>query len=317
VRCGQPEPGPPAVYATILAMRLSAPLLSLIAVTCLIWPSLATAQAKPPDQSAPTRIYPKKEPQKVTDHSSGCHGLEGGEVHKLLGDGYTLNIRPAPSEMEALCFVDIIDRSGHALFELNEFAIGLHDATGKDIDGDGKPDLVIEATTGGHCCFTYAIVSLTPPRILARIRNEYPIDFSEKGGHIVLSTRDGAFDYFQGFFSASPRADVYLRFEGGALRDVSAEFREEHDHRIAEARARLTQQDLDQFHTSGPRSSQPDVHAAVLTVVLEYLYSGREEEAWQALADMWPPASLERTKKLILDTKARGILAPIIHPAVP
>jgi len=263
------------------------------------------------------RTHLKTKPQKVTDHSSGCHGLDGGEVHKVLGNGYVLNIRPAPSEMEALCFVDVLDTSGHALFELNEFAIGLHDATGKDIDGDSHPDLVIEATTGGHCCFTYAILSLTPPKILARIRNEYPIDFSEKAGKIVLTTRDGAFDYFQGFYSASPRADVFLRFEGGGLRDASSDFREEYDRQIAEARAKLTQPVLDRFRASTSVPGPAEIHAVVLTVVLEYLYSGRDQQAWQALADMWPPANLEHTRKMITDAKARGILAPIIHPAPP
>src|SRR5262250_2469375 len=93
---------------------------ALIAIILAFTSLLAAGQteAQPPAQSAPMRTHLKTKPQKVTDHSSGCHGLDGGEVHKVLGNGYVLNIRPAPSEMEALCFVDVLDTSGHALFEL-------------------------------------------------------------------------------------------------------------------------------------------------------------------------------------------------------
>lgn len=248
--------------------------------------------------------------QAVTDHSHGCRGLKGGEVHKALGNGYALNIRPAPSEMEALCWAEISDNSGTVLYDVNDFAVGLHDATGKDINGDGKPDVVIEGSTGGaRCCLQYAIVSLNPPRVLAQIHNAYPIDFKEMGGRIILSTQDGAFDFFQGFYEPSPRADVFLRFNGNKLEDVSPEFRDEYDRQIAKARQRLTKPELDQFRTVGPSPQNPEVHAAVLTIVVEYLCSGREQQAWQAFDQMWPAATQQRVKQLILDTRARGLAA--------
>lgn len=250
--------------------------------------------------------------QTVTDHSYGCRGLKGGEVHKALGNGYALNIRPAPSEMEALCWAEISDNSGAVLYEVNDFAVGLHDTTGKDINGDGKPDVVIEASTGGaRCCLQYAIVSLDPPRVLAQIRNAYPIGFKEMTGRILLATQDGAFDFFQGFYEPSPRADVFLRFQGNQLEDVSAEFRDEYDRQIAKARQRLTKSELDQFRTAGPTPQKPEVHAAILTIVVEYLYSGREQQAWQAFDEMWPATTRQRVKQLILDTRARGLASQL------
>jgi hypothetical protein len=250
--------------------------------------------------------------QAVTDHSYGCRGLKGGEVHKALGNGYALNIRPAPSEMEALCWAEISDNSGAVLYDENDFAVGLHDATGKDISGDGKPDVVIEGSTGGaRCCLQYAIVSLNPPRVLAQIRNAYPIDFKEMGGRVVLSTQYGAFDFFQGFYEFSPRADVFLRFKGNKLEDVSSEFRDEYDRQITKAHQRLTKSELDQFRSAGPSPQKPEVHAAVLTIVVEYLYSGREQQAWQAFDKMWPATTQQRVKQLILDTRARGLASQL------
>jgi hypothetical protein len=258
-------------------------------------------------QSSDSRIS-----QAVTDHSYGCHGLKGGEVHKALGNGYALNIRPAPPEMEALCWGEISDNSGTVLYEVNDFAVGLHDATGKDINGDGEPDVVIEASTGGaRCCLQYAIVSLNPPRVMARIHNAYRIDFKEMGGRIILSTQDGAFDFFQGFYEPSPRADVFLRFNGNKLEDVSSEFREEYDRQIAKARGQLTKSELEQFRKTGPTPQKPEVHAAVLTIVVEYLYSGREPQAWQAFDEMWPATTQQRVKQLILDSRARGVASQL------
>jgi hypothetical protein len=267
----------------------------------MLWATLSAAQ------SADHQVA-----QAVTDHSSGCHGLKGGEVHKALGNGYALNIRPAPSEMEALCWAEISDNSGAVLYEVNDFAVGLHDATGKDINGDGKPDVVIEASTGGaRCCLQYAIVSLDPPRVLARLHNAYPIDFKEIGGRILLSTQDGVFDFFQGFYEPSPRADVFLRFKDNKLEDVRSEFRDEYDRQIAKARQRLTQSELDQFRSAGLRPQDAEVHAAVVTIVVEYLYSGREQQAWQAFDEMWPPATQQSVKQLMLDTWARGLVSQL------
>ena len=38
-----------------------------------------------------------------------------------------------------------------------------------------------------------------------------------------------------------------------------------------------------------------------------YLYSGREKEAWRALADMWPNGDVERIRSEIIAARARGM----------
>lgn len=49
----------------------------------------------------------------------------------------------------------------------------------------------------------------------------------------------------------------------------------------------------------------------VLEVVWCYLYSGREQEAWSALADLWPPSDLDRIRKAVKDAHAHGILQSV------
>jgi len=45
----------------------------------------------------------------------------------------------------------------------------------------------------------------------------------------------------------------------------------------------------------------------VLEIVWSYLYSGREQDAWRALVDMWPPTDLERIRAAILAERSHGI----------
>ncbi|HEX5317235.1 MAG TPA: hypothetical protein VFX22_11345, partial [Candidatus Kapabacteria bacterium] len=45
----------------------------------------------------------------------------------------------------------------------------------------------------------------------------------------------------------------------------------------------------------------------VLEIVWAYLYSGREDEAWHALGEMWPTSDLDRIHAAIADMQAHGI----------
>ena len=53
----------------------------------------------------------------------------------------------------------------------------------------------------------------------------------------------------------------------------------------------------------------------VLTIVLNYLYSGREEQAWKALEELWPASDQGRVKGLILERRGRGLLAQLNAPS--
>jgi hypothetical protein len=47
----------------------------------------------------------------------------------------------------------------------------------------------------------------------------------------------------------------------------------------------------------------------VLTIVLDYVYSGREDDALKALDEMWPAGDVSRIKSLIGERRRRGLLA--------
>ena len=47
--------------------------------------------------------------------------------------------------------------------------------------------------------------------------------------------------------------------------------------------------------------------AKILEIVWGYLYSGREQQAWRTLAEMWPAADVARIRAAILNARVRGI----------
>ena len=178
----------------------------------------------------------------------------------------------------------------------------------------GTNDLVIEtgSAAGPHCCYTYYIVTQLPaPHVGAKIESREPIEFIDYRGielNDLVTCDASGFDYFDGLAAAySPCPRVFMRFVRGKLTDIGSLFKGQYDQEIAQARARMKPDALQYFHS---RNIYDDVEMAsnVLQIVLAYLYSGREEQAWKELAAMWPPADLQRIKSEILKARAKGIL---------
>jgi hypothetical protein len=171
----------------------------------------------------------------------------------------------------------------------------------------------------------YEIYSLAkPPRKLRTITGG---DFfrardTNLDGQVEIWTHDAnAANGFEGIplsgFDFPPA--IALRFEHQRLIDVSSEFSSHFDSQIATVRAQLDPNDLNRFKNSDgkpssvSRLSWNELHGLmstrikVLEIVWSYLYSGREQEAWHALADMWPASDFDRIRTSILDARARGI----------
>jgi hypothetical protein len=217
------------------------------------------------------------------------------------------------------CRAYLVDRSGNETLLLEDSEVSIYQGTGEDVFGDGNPSLILEGYSGGeHCCYTYEIASLgEKPVILPPIKNQAPFFFFKDpaSGQFRIMTSDGAFASFEGLCQAcTPFPRVVLQMEAAGLRDVSPQFVEQYDSEIALARAKIAEGDIGKFLVADFQ----DARKVVLEIVFAYLYSGREGEAWRALDEMWPAGDRERIKKLILQTKARGILSTLrTRPALP
>lgn len=244
-------------------------------------------------------------------------GLLAQPTERVQWNGYSVRTGPC----QDTCRVRVLSPGGKLVFQTSfesdeTFKVIFNEATGKDINGDGRPDLVLEGYSGGaHCCWTYWIVSLAPsPRLAGKIFNETTLRFQDLDGdgRIEIATRDGAFDYFDGLSHAyAPMPAVMLHLESRRLIDVSARFWKEYEQQISEARANLNPELLRRFRLGVDKDAPVEdqrTKSTVLEIVLAYLYGGRPEEAWKALEEMWPADDRARIRKLIEQTRASGIL---------
>jgi hypothetical protein len=232
-------------------------------------------------------------------------------IEKSIGR-FKVQIEPVPSpDGDGFrCRADLIAPAGQKTHLMEDVWVSIHQGTGEDLFGDGRLSLVLEGFSGGaHCCYTYRIIDLTnPPVVLPPIENGTPFYFfkDKASGQFRVLTGDGGFDYFDGLCHACvPMPTVVLRLDAEGLHDASPRFVEQYDTEIAAARARIPQGDIGKFEMADFQDAKP----VVLEIVLSYLYSGREAEAWQTLEEMWPAGDRDRMKKLILKTRAGGILS--------
>lgn len=236
----------------------------------------------------------------------------GKEVSSKVGN-YEVRLVPAADvKSDIPCRTYLIDKAGHQTPLLGGWDVSVYEGTGEDIFGNGNPALVLEGFSGGaHCCYTYQLVDLAEkPVVLSPIENASPFfifkDPASKQFRILTS--DGAFSYFDGMcFACGPFPRIVLRADDAGLHDVSAEFVEQFDSEIALARAKIESGKIGKFEIADFK----DAKAVVLEIIYSYLYSGRERQAWQTLGEMWPKGDRERIKKLIVETRAKGLLSQL------
>jgi hypothetical protein len=246
-----------------------------------------------------------------------CGAGQGSATKEAAG--FQIKVLPSPRKVDHFdpeCRALILDARNNEIFSADDWGFSI-EVAGQDATGDGIPDVVLKAYSGGaHCCWTYYVISLgSKPGLVKKFENNRDAVFfrDKESGRIVMSTLDGAFDYFDGLCHAcTPFPDVYLRLDGTNLIDISPEFVTHYDEIIAENRKTLTAEERHRLRvlTEKPSDAEPAqgaVHRALM-IVLAYLYSGREAQARQALQELWPPFDQERIWNLILETRHNGIL---------
>lgn len=206
------------------------------------------------------------------------------------------------------------------------------DAFGIDL-GLGSPVATFQVKKAeAECCMTLQIYSLhKPPKLLRTIAGGsfFSTADTDLDGQAEIWTNDVA--SLEGFESresggAYSAPTVVLRFVQGRLLDVGSEFQDYFDGQIAKVRPTLSPEELREFKNSTGRLP-PTAHFSpedlrrsenlgrtkgkVLQIVWAYLYSGREQEAWKALAEMWPPGDVDRVRAAIVTARDRGIRAQV------
>ncbi len=187
-----------------------------------------------------------------------------------------------------------ISRRGRVLATFNEGGGPDRDSTRIGLFsllGGGTQQLIIEQYSGGaHCCWRYWIYNLTP--VFRRIYDSaayganqlgYQLNIADlnRSGQYELIQSVMSFDYFELPHAQSPfppavfqyqwRSGRYQlanrRFPDYVLRDVAEHIREV--------------QGLNRRLNPGSEQFRENYLAAMLQVVLKYIYAGREREAWE------------------------------------
>jgi len=218
----------------------------------------------------------------------------------------------------------VVVASGVAQVDVDAFGIDL---------GVGPPVATFQVKKAdAGCCMTLQIYSLRkPPKLLRTITGGsfFSTADTDLDGQIEIWTTDAA--SLEGF--ETPQAGrldlaptIVLRFVRGRLLDVSSEFQGYFDNLIAKVQSTLVAEDLREFKNSSGRLpptahfSREDMRLSerlertkqsVLQIIWAYLYSGREQEAWEALAELWPPADVDRIRASIVSARDRGIRAQV------
>lgn len=203
------------------------------------------------------------------------------------------------------------------------------DALGIDLGLD-SPVVTLQVKDSDADWFvTYKIYSLEkPPRLLRTVTggSSFSAADTDLDGRIEIWTDDARavneMDRLS-FGELDFPPTTVLRFEKHKLIDVSAEFQSYFDQQIARLNAELDSKKLGDFKNSdgnlSPTPSLPveQMHQRRLTkikileIVWAYLYSGREQQAWEALAKMWPTSDLERIRSVIVNARTAGIRSQV------
>jgi hypothetical protein len=174
------------------------------------------------------------------------------------------------------------------------------------------------------CCMAYVIYSVQKvPTLLRTITGGsfFAAADTDLDGRVEIWTDDAATVHSIDNLTLSEldfAPPIVLRFEKGKLLDVTSEFSPDFDKHIEKLRTQVSPKDLSEFK-GGDGKLQPGsflqaqighlqgVKIKALEIVWSYLYSGREQQAWSALADLWPASDVDRIREVLLKARASGM----------
>jgi hypothetical protein len=226
---------------------------------------------------------------------------------KKLWDGYEISIGPSGNQdaVEDKCTAAIYNSAGRVVFRTSGFSVVFDEqVTGKDFDGDGKPEVVFRTDSGGgmHCCWAYIVFSLSPkPHKLFEIDMQGKVDFETgKDGKIVIWQMAGGPMEFTSM-AGRPFGEKVLRVQNGKLVDSTPEFCGAKDERLE--RSELSANDLKKLAQAGePGSDIEDIVSALESRTIQHVFCHEFDEALKDL-NLWPAGKRE----IVMKDFAEGI----------
>lgn len=226
---------------------------------------------------------------------------------RTVQDSFSVSVhrKADPAATKDACVVEVRDPSGKVVFTREGFNTGLHADSGRDVDNDGAPDLVIGYDTRGsnRCCSSYSIVSLTPTLHVAGEFSNPSFENDVNSRTVVWTLlpfeRLGP-DMFQ-----APTIAIAEQYRDGKFVEITSEYcpvilagtargwaslsddfwQLEGSHR-AESRAQ----------TGTPSFEVETTRGSATTIALQMMYCGRHADARELIRQVWPDGEHEKVR---------------------
>lgn len=198
-----------------------------------------------------------------------------------------------------------IKRAGRRVYAARAVTIQLNQI-GRDITGDGMPDLVIEEFTGGmHCCTQVVVLGLGDPlRVHGTIDGadgDVTFEDLDRDGIPEVRLQDWRFAYWRDYAFAETQApEVILRFRDGAYRPACDLMRD--DPPDAAALAAKTRELRGDWESGDPPA---DLYGYAVDLV----YAGHADLAWRFLDMAWP-ATIPGKAEFLRDLRSQLANSP-------
>jgi hypothetical protein len=170
-----------------------------------------------------------------------------------------------------------------------------------DKTGDGIPDVMIEYFSGGaHCCSSMYFINLGSfPEIVEVIDTEHAglaaIGKNPRGG-LRFETNENAFAYWNMSFAGSPMPRVMLEFEDGKLKPNFLLMRKPPPS-LAKLKSKARAARL-RINSNPYTEVGMDFEEAFWDQMLDLIYTGHEDLAWQYFDLVWPAGKPGKNKFL-------------------
>jgi len=243
---------------------------------------------------------------KISCYAAGTPS-ESRPIAKKLWGGYEISLGPAKNREGGgdECTAAIYNGAGRVVFRTTGYNVIFDEKnSGRDFDGDGKPEVVFMTDTGSgnHCCWAYNVISLSPkPHKLFDIDAPGAVQFEkDSAGKMVIWQRTPG-PYVFTSMARAPFAEKVFRVSEGKLVDSTPEFCSrifsDEDENYRNWNTELTAENIKLLQSMGNTFVEnEDIVSALLSRALQHVFC-RQFDAAMGDLELWPEAQRKEMKK--------------------
>jgi len=246
----------------------------------------------------------------------------GRGAYKMpLWDGFSIQLAPTD---DGKCRTELRSEAGEALYSATGDASRIESSvTGRDVNGDGKNDAVVETLVNGKHRYAILTPGVTPP-LVREIATTVPLTFEDKDGDgkIEIFARERVFINIDSLpEDVSPTPLAIFRISGNRIYPVSNTFWPEYEAEINRAKSYISKDALAFLQGVSPKGADErkpaedrvvnETKGYILQIVLNYIYGGKAQQGWAYLIDNWQDRDKDRIRSLITSAMNRGIRGEI------